>query len=311
MALDFSSLKKNSKLSSSSLAKKAQETAAGSNFQKDERFWQCEQDKSGVGEATIRFLDSPAGEDLPWIKYYRHSFKGPTGKYYIENSLTSIDQPDPVFELNQKEWVDNDKAIQDKIRPRSRKTTYVSNILVIRDKANPENEGKVFLFSYGKTIFEKINAAMNPQYEGEIPFVPFNFWEGANFKLRIVRKDGFPNYDDSKFDAPSPLFGGDDEKIEEIWKKEYSLQEFLDPKNYKTYEQLKKRLDLVLAKDVSKHKDESEKSEEIEEKEVIKKEELSKPEIKEESPKEKAVYGEDDDDDDIPDYFESLKNKKS
>ncbi len=313
MAIDFSSLKKNSSLSGSSLAAKAKETASG-GFKKDERLWSCEQDKAGVGEAIIRFLPAPKGEDVPWIKYFRHSFKGPTGKFYIENSLTSIDLPDPVYELNSKEWVDNDKVIQDMIRPRSRKTTYVSNILVIRDKANPENEGKVFLFQYGKTIFDKITDAMNPKYEGEDPFVPFDFWEGANFKLRIVKKDGFPNYEDSKFDNVSALFD-DDEKIEQVWNQQYSLQEFLDPKNYKSYEELKKRLDYVLAKAESKEEEEKEKEEETprHKSEPAKPiAEAAKPEVKEESAKPKVPYGEaDEDDDDIPDYFSNLKNKKA
>ncbi len=313
MAIDFSSLKKNSSLSGSSLAAKAKETAAGGGFKKDERLWTCEQDKAGVGEATIRFLPAPKGEDVPWVKYFRHSFKGPTGKYYIENSLTSIELPDPVFELNAKEWVDNDKAIQDKIRPRSRKTTYVSNILVIRDKANPENEGKVFLYQYGKTIFDKITDAMNPKYEGEDAFVPFDFWEGANFKLRIVKKDGFPNYEDSKFDKVSTLFD-DDEKIEQVWNQQYSLQEFLDPKNYKSYEELKKRLDYVLAKAESKEEEEQEEEEAPRQKSEPAKPiaESAKPEVKEEAAKPKVPYGEaDDEEDDIPDYFSSLKNKKA
>ena len=314
MALDFSSLKRNSSLNNSSIVKKAQEQTSGS-FEKDERYWTCEQDKSGTGEAIIRFLPAPKGEDFPWVKYFRHSFKGPSGKWYIENSLTTFNQPDPLAELNSKEWDDNDETAKNRIRPRSRKQTFVSNIYVVQDKANPENEGKVFLFRYGKNIFDMINSAMNPEFETDTPIVPFDFWEGANFKLRIIKKDGFPSYEKSIFMEQSPLFD-DDEKIEQVWNQQYSLQEILDPKNFKSYEELKKRLSLVMAKPKSQDDNEEEETEEKEEaiptNKVSVKADAEKPSLKENFGKPKVPYGETaDDDDEIPDYFSNLKNKKS
>ena len=122
---------------------------------------------------------------------------------------------------------------------------YVSNIYVVSDPKNPENEGKVFLFKYGKKIFDKITKMMNPDLESEQKVNPFDLWKGANFKLKMVRQSGFPNYDESTFLTPGPL-SEDDAELEAVWKKEHSLKDITDPKNFKTYEELKRRLDDVM-----------------------------------------------------------------
>ena len=212
----------------------------------DERIWKPVMDKSGNGFAVIRFLPAVKGEDLPWAKVWNHAFQGPTGQWYIENSLTTLGQNDPVSEMNSAYWnsgVESDKEIA---RRQKRKLQYFANILVIKDGANPQNEGKVFLYRFGKKIFDKCMEAMQPAFEDETPVNPFDFWEGADFKLKIRKVDGYWNYDKSEFDSPSPLFD-DDEKLEEVWKKQYSLAEFTAPSNFKSYDELKTRLDTVLA----------------------------------------------------------------
>jgi len=212
----------------------------------DERIWKPVMDKSGNGFAVIRFLPAVKGEDLPWAKVWNHAFQGPTGQWYIENSLTTLGQNDPVSEMNSAYWnsgVESDKEIA---RRQKRKLQYFANILVIKDGANPQNEGKVFLYRFGKKIFDKCMEAMQPAFEDETPVNPFDFWEGADFKLKIRKVDGYWNYDKSEFDKPSPLFD-DDEKLEEVWKKQYSLAEFTAPSNFKSYDELKTRLDTVLA----------------------------------------------------------------
>ena len=212
----------------------------------DERLWKPVLDKSGNGYAVIRFLPTPKGEDLPWAKVWNHAFQGPAGQWYIENSLTTLGQNDPVSELNSSFWnsgVESDKEIA---RRQKRKLQYFSNIYVVSDPKNPDNEGKVFLFRYGKKIFDKIMESMQPAFEDETPINPFDFWEGANFKLKIRKVDGYWNYDKSEFEAPSALFD-DDDKLESIWGTQYSLAEYTAPSNFKSYDELKKRLDTVLA----------------------------------------------------------------
>ena len=213
---------------------------------KDERLWKPELDKSGNGYAVIRFLPAVEGEDMPWAKVFNHAFQGPTGQWYIENSLTTIGKADPVSELNSTYWntgLESDKEIA---RKQKRKLQYFSNIYVVSDSKNPQNEGKVFLFRYGKKIFDKLMAAMQPEFEDETPINPFDFWEGANFKLKIRKVDGYWNYDKSEFEAPTALFDNDGQ-IEEIWNKAYPLNEFTASTNFKSYEELKARLDVVLS----------------------------------------------------------------
>ena len=212
----------------------------------DERLWKPELDKSGNGYAVIRFLPSCKGEDLPWSKVWSHAFQGPTGQWYIENSLTTLSHKDPVSEHNTKLWntgLESDKEIA---RKQKRKLQYFSNIYVISDTKHPENEGKVFLFRFGKKIFDKITAAMSPEFEDEKAINPFDLWEGANFKLKIRKLDGFWNYDKSEFEAPSKLFE-DDAQADKVWKSQYSLKEFSAPTNFKSYDELKTRLDAVLS----------------------------------------------------------------
>ena len=241
--MSFSTLKKRS---STSLEKLVQE-AEKLNKQgpgADERFWKPELDKSGNGYAVIRFLPAPDGEELPWAKVYSHAFQGPGG-WYIENSLTTVNKKDPVGEVNRKLWnsgLDSDKDIA---RKQKRKLSYYTNIYVVRDPAHPENEGKVFLYKFGKKIYDKITAAMQPEFEDETPINPFDLWEGANFKLKICKVAGFWNYDKSEFDSVSAL-DSDDAKLEAIWKEENSLTAFTNEDQFKTYEELQTRLNEVL-----------------------------------------------------------------
>jgi hypothetical protein len=227
----------------------AAETTSEKQTYGDDRIWKPTVDKAGNGYAVIRFLPAPEGEDLPWVRYWDHGFKGPSGKWYIENSLTSIGQQDPVSEMNTQLWnsgIESDKQIA---RERKRRLHYVSNILVISDSAAPENEGKVFLYKYGKKIFDKIMDVMQPQFEDEQPVNPFDFWAGANFKLKIRQVEGYRNYDKSEFDSSTELFDGDDTKLETVFTSSHSLKEFVDPSTYKTYGELKKKLYDVLGEE--------------------------------------------------------------
>ena len=213
---------------------------------KDERLWKPELDKTGNGYAVLRFLPAVEGENMPWAKLWNHAFQGPTGQWYIENSLTTLNNNDPVSEMNSAYWnsgVESDKEIA---RRQKRKLQYYSNIYVVSDSRHPEHEGKVFLFRYGKKIFDKLMESMQPAFEDESPVNPFDFWQGANFKLKIRKVDGYWNYDKSEFEAPSALFDNDD-AIEEVWNKQYALNEFTAPTNFKSYDELKTRLSMVLA----------------------------------------------------------------
>ena len=246
--MSFADLKKQSKLGSltQKLVKEVEKMNNNGGGSSDDRLWKLECDKSGNGYAVIRFLPAPDGEDLPFVKLYSHAFQGPGG-WYIENSLTTLGQKDPVSEHNRELWnsgIDSDK---DTVRKQKRKLSYYANIYVVQDKANPQNEGKVFLYKFGKKIFDKIMDAMQPEFEDETPINPFDFWQGANFKLKLAKVAGYWNYDKSEFAAPSPLLD-DDDALEAIWNKEYSLAELVAPDQFKSYEDLKKRLDMVLGK---------------------------------------------------------------
>ena len=214
----------------------------------DERLWKPELDKSGNGYAVIRFLPAPDGEDLPFAKVWSHAFKGPGGQWYIENSLTTLGKQDPVSEYNTELWNAAGEGSSERAQARAqkRKLSYYSNIYVVSDPAHPENEGKVFLYKYGKKIFDKLVEAMQPAFADETPIDPFNFWKGADFKLKIRKVDGYWNYDKSEFATPNTLGDYDDARLEQIWKEGYSLADFEDPKNFKSYDQLKARLSLVL-----------------------------------------------------------------
>ena len=215
------------------------------NSSSDDRFWKPELDKTGNGYAVIRFLPAVEGEELPWARVWSHAFQGPGG-WYIENSLTTLGQKDPVSEENSKLWNTGSEADKEIARKRKRKLSYFTNILVVSDPAHPENEGKVFLYKFGKKIFDKITEAMKPEFADEKAINPFDFWEGANFKLKIRKVDGYWNYDKSEFDSVSAI-ADNDEKIEEIWNKQYPLTPFLAPENFKSYDELKAKLDKVLS----------------------------------------------------------------
>ena len=248
--MSFADLKKQSKLGSLT-AKLVKEVEKMNNngASGDDRMWKLDVDKSGNGYAVIRFLPAPNGEDLPFVKLYSHAFQGPGG-WYIENSLTTLGQKDPVSEFNTTLWNNGTDAGKDAARKQKRKLTYISNIYVVKDPANPENEGKTFLYKYGKKIFDKLTAAMQPEFEDEEAIDPFDFWQGANFKLKAKNVAGYRNYDSSEFAAQSPLLD-DDEAMEGLWKKQASLQEFVGADQFKSYEDLKKRLGYVLGNKTS------------------------------------------------------------
>ena len=246
--MSFKDLKKNS----TSMASKLQEELEKSNKSndyKDDRFWRPTLDSASNGYAVIRFLPSVEGEDIPWVKLYSHAFKGKSG-WFIHNCPTTLGEKCPVCEANSELWnsgTESDKRIA---RDRKRKLNYVSNILVVEDPAAPQNKGKVFLFKYGKKIFDKIQEQMNPEFEDENAVNPFDFWKGANFKLKVRKVEGYVNYDKSEFSAASELLDGDDAKLEALWKKQYALKEFVNPKEFKSYAELKVKLVDALGGDV-------------------------------------------------------------
>jgi len=243
--MSFKDLKKQSSLGSltQKLVKEVEKmnTTGGSG---DDRLWKPEVDKTGNGYAVIRFLPAPEGEDIPWAKIYSHAFQGPGG-WYIENSLTSVGKKDPVSEHNRELWNSGNESDKDVVRRQKRKLSYYANIYVVKDPTNPQNEGGVFLYKFGKKIFDKVMEAMQPEFEDETPINPFDFWQGANFKLKIVKKDGYWNYDKSEFDTVSPLLE-DEDALEALWGKEYSLAAVNAADQFKSYEDLEKRLKYVL-----------------------------------------------------------------
>ncbi len=247
--MSFSNLKRNRDQISKLL--KAAESNSGSSEKKsyvDDRIWKPTVDQAGNGYSVIRFLPASEGAELPWVRFWDHGFKGPTGLWYIENSLTSIGQADPVGELNSRLWNSGNDADKEKARNQKRRLHYVSNIFVKSDPGNPTNEGKVFIFKFGKKIFDKIMDVMQPQFADEDPINPFDFWEGADFKLKIRNVEGYRNYDKSEFAGQSAL-SEDDTKLEDVYNKMYGLKEFVDPTNYKTYDELKEKLNRVLGED--------------------------------------------------------------
>ena len=246
--MDFESLKTSSsgfdKLTKALEENLNPEDSKKSNKYQDERLWKPELDKTGNGYAVLRFLPATSGEDMPWVRLWSHAFQGPGG-WYIENSLTTLGHKDPVSEENTRLWntgVESDKGIA---RNRKRKLSYYANVYVVSDPTHPENEGQVKLFKFGKKIFDKITEAMQPAFEDETPINPFDFWKGANFKLKIRKVDGFWNYDKSEFEGVSAIADNDD-NIKAIWEKQYPLKPFLDASNFKSYEELKEKLNRVI-----------------------------------------------------------------
>lgn len=294
--MSFSDLKKQSRTSIDQLVKRLEEDSNKKDY-KDDRFWRPELDKSKNGFAIIRFLPKVEGEDIPWTKLYSHAFQGPGG-WYIENSLTSLNQKDPISEMNTMLWNSGTDSDKDLARNRKRKLNYISNIYIVSDPANPQNEGKVFLFKYGSKIFEKIQEAMQPEFKDEEALDPFNFWNGANFKLKIRQVGGFVNYDKSEFDSTTPLMNGDDTKLEKIWKSQYPLKTFIDPSNFKSYDELKQRLQDVLKGDVRGKAPAARTADQIEDEDFVKK----SPSIKSKPQVEETI----DEETDALDYFKRL-----
>jgi hypothetical protein len=240
--MSFQDLKKKSSSNFQFLQKELEKSTSNANA--DDRFWKPEVDASGNGYAVIRFLPAPEGETVPWAKVYSHAFQGPGG-WYIENSLTTLGEKDPVGEVNRQHWNDGTEEGKDTARKQKRKLSYYSNILVVKDPKHPENEGKVFLYKYGKKIHDKILAAMQPEFQDETPINVFDLWEGANFKLKIKKVAGYWNYDSSEFDSVNAL-SADDSELEATWKLEHSLEAFTAKDNFKSYADLEARLNLVL-----------------------------------------------------------------
>jgi hypothetical protein len=311
--MSFENLKKQSKLGSltAKLVKEVEKmsTTASSG---DDRLWKPEMDKTGNGFAVIRFLPAPEGEDVPWAKMYSHGFQG-NGGWFIENSLTTLGQKDPVSEYNRTLWNSGNEKDKETVRKQKRKLSYYSNIYVVKDPANPANEGRVFLFKYGKKIFDKIMEAMQPEFEDETPINPFDFWQGANFKLKIVKKDGYWNYDKSEFDRVSPLLD-DDDALEAVWKKCYSLTAVTAPDQFKSYEELENRLNVVLglntpptrSRAVVEQEDEYESYAQTPSAESRVVEELEQSYARSKSPTLPVVNSVDDDEDDALSYFQKL-----
>jgi len=300
---NFANLKKQSKLGSltEKLVKEV-EKMNSSGGSADERFWKLECDKANNGYAVIRFLPAPDGEDLPFVKVYSHAFQGPGG-WYIENSRTTIGEKDPLGEYNSQLWNNGTDAGKEQARKQKRKLTYISNIYVVKDPANPENEGRTFLFKFGKKIFDKLTAAMQPEFEDEESIDPFDFWSGANFKLKAKNVAGYRNYDSSEFANPSALLD-DDDALEAIWKKQYSLQEFVAPDQFKSYDELKRRLDAVLGTKNSKRIDEEVEGEDDYRGSTRELDDDLRSQLN--SLSSSSSYSDEDDDDDSLDYFKRL-----
>jgi hypothetical protein len=304
--MSFADLKKQSKLGNltAKLVKEVEKMNTGSGSS-DDRVWKLDVDKSGNGYAVIRFLPAPNGEDLPFVKLYSHAFQGPGG-WYIENSLTTLGQKDPVSELNSELWNNGTDAGKELARKQKRKLTYVSNIYVVKDPANPANEGKVFLFKFGKKIFDKLTAAMQPEFEDEEAIDPFDFWQGANFKLKAKNVAGYRNYDSSEFAAPSPLLD-DDDAMEAVWKKQYSLAELVAADQFKTYDELKKRLEYVLgSKGTPRYQDPEDLDEDNTRGSTRELTEDLRDELSSLKPTRRAAAVEEDEDDDALSYFARL-----
>ncbi len=247
MANSFAAMKQSRQSQIEKLSSEVSKLQGSGAPQGDDRFWKPEVDKSGNGHAIIRFLPAPNNEDVPFVRVFDHGFQGPGG-WFIEKSLTTLGQNDPVSEYNTTLWNSGVESNKDQARKQKRRLSFVSNIYVLKDPSNPHNEGKVFLYKYGKKIFDKLNDMMNPEFDDESAVNPFDLWEGASFRLKMRNVEGFRNYDKSEFDSPGPLFD-DDAKLEEVWKSEHSLQEQIDPSQFKSYDELKSRLYRVLALD--------------------------------------------------------------
>ena len=302
----FADLKRSSSSNFDKLTKELSKLNSNNSDRNDNtNIWKPATDKAGNGYAVIRFLPAPPDEDVPFIRIFDHGFQGPGG-WYIENSLTTLGKPDPVSEYNSKLWNSGVEANKDIARKQKRRLHFISNVYVVSDSGNPDNEGKVFLFKYGKKIFDKLNEAMNPQFADEEAVNPFDLWAGANFKLKIRNVEGYRNYDKSEFDKVGPLTK-DDGELEAIWKKEHSLQAFLDPSNFKSYDELQAKLMKVLDERPGAAASKAAKAEDTD----LPWDESAAPKQKSKPAPEFATadVGEDDDDESL-EFFKNLANKK-
>lgn len=306
--VDFKKLKSMSgKKSLEALTEELNKFSSSNENKGDNRFWKPTVDKAGNGYAVIRFLPAYGDEGVPFVRIWEHAFQGPTGLWYIEKSRTTLgkDTPDPCSEYNTKLWnstEDDNSPERRQARKQKRQLHFISNIFVVSDPANPDNDGKVFLYKYGKKIFEKLNGAMNPEFPDDEAMNPFDFWTGANFKLKIRKVDGYPSYDKSDFDKSGPLFD-DDDKLEAVWKSEYSLKEFTDPSSFKSYDELKARLEKVLNTESSSSKVVRKAVEE----DVPWARESEPPKFKtKETPTQSSANYQDDEDDDSLEFFKKL-----
>lgn len=243
--MSFKDMKKRSSDNTSRLIQELDKMNKGSESYKDDRFWKPEIDKSGNGHAVIRFLPPVEGEDVPWVRVFSHGFQG-KGGWFIENCPTTLGLKCPVCEANGELWNSGNDKDKDVARDRKRKLSYISNIIVVSDPKHPENEGKVFLYKYGKKIFDKIMEKIQPEFPDETPVNVYDFWKGANFKLKIRNVAGYVNYDKSEFEEPSALMEGNDARLEKLWNSQYKLSEFVAPDKFKSYDELKKKFDSVL-----------------------------------------------------------------
>lgn len=295
--MSFADLKKQSKMGSltEKLIKQV-EKLNDSGSKDDDRFWKPSMDKGGTGSAIIRFLPAPAGCDLPWAQVWSHAFQGPCG-WLIDNCLTTNKGQCPVCEANRELWNTGSKDNQNIVRDRKRKLSYYANIYIVKDPSNPQNEGRVFLYKFGKKVFDKIMASMQPEFDDEKPVNPFDFWEGANFKLKLRKVEGYWNYDKSEFAESGPLLDDDDE-LEKIYKSLYDLNDFTDAKNFKSYEDLKKRLDQVLGNKGTTRRQDPEVADEEEEFEPIQEKVSVRPSS--------TSNDDEDEEDDAMSYFQKL-----
>lgn len=273
----------------------------------DDRLWKLDADKAGNATAVVRFLPRTEGDELPWVRIFNHSFQGPTGKWYIENSLTTLGDKDPVGELNSKLWNSGSEANKEIARKQKRKLTYITNVLIVSDPKHPENEGQIRLFRFGKKIFDKIMDKAKPTFEDEKPVNVFDLWEGADFKLRMRKVDGYANYDQSQFMEPSALFSGDEEQLLELVSKQHRLSEFTDQKNFKTFEELSRKLADVLDDSSGSSKSAASMSEDVPSsyEPPVHKSAVAKP-IAQKVP----VTTDGDDEEDMMSYFQKIANEK-
>lgn len=311
--MDINTLRKSRNNDFSKIADAFEKVSNPSSEQKsyqDDRFWKLEADKAGNATATIRFLPRTEGDELPWVKVFSHAFQGPTGKWYIENSLTTLGENDPVGELNTQLWNSGSEANKEIARKQKRKLSFIANVLIISDPKHPENEGQVRLFKFGKKIFDKIMDKARPTFEDEKPVNVFDYWEGADFKLRMRRVDGYPNYDQSVFLEPSPV-AESDEEILAVANRQHKLAEFLNRSNFKSYDDLKKKLESVLSGGGASPMTAADMAMEDEptyEAPQVKAKPAPQPKAVVNSLRPKAVVEDEDDDEDALSYFKRIAN---